>query len=303
MAQAFIRDVYFPHFLVMMLGTLTLLSMTLWEAARRGVRTIAPCIMRSPILPVAIFAAEAILALTTTSNKGSGFFAPVVPALIVLTAWAFARIDWARTALSALVAAVAIVSVVPLIDLHTPFAPEWVLEVPLLGGVTVTDGRGTIQRDEARAGYGAHNAVEPINDTTSRAWVALSVQTVVALMREAGPQGIVAFAFRNELYNVNTVNLQALLAAQSAFGARMIDPVVTGDTVGGYLDWLRRDAADACALLTSDRIGGDFAPAINRTFMEEAARKAGFVQEQTWSAPDGQNIVLWKHGVAPPNCK
>jgi hypothetical protein len=36
--------------------------------------------------------------------------------------------------------------------------------------------------------------------------------------------------------------------------------------------------------------------------MEEAARQADFVPARQWPAPDGQNIVLWKHRVAPPNC-
>lgn len=306
MAQAFVRDVYFPHFLAMLLGGLALLGVTLRAAARQGVGPTARRVLAAPILPAAIFSAEALLALTTSSNKGSGFFAPVVPALMLLTAWAFERIGRAgaaRAALTLLVAAVALVAAVPLADLRTPFAPEWVVEVPPLGGVTVTDGRGTIERDEARAGYGVRGAVEPIDDATSRAWVALSIRTVATLTREAGPQGIVLFAFRNELYNVNTVNLQALLRTRSAFGVRMIDPIATGNSVAGYLGWLRHDGADACVLLTSDRRGGDFFPAIDRGFMNEAARQAGFVPQQQWPAPDGQNIVLWKHRIAPSNCK
>jgi len=305
MAQAFNREVYFPHFIVMLLGTLALLGVTLRQAAWHGIGPTARRILHSPVLPVAIFSAEAILVLTTTSNKGSGFFAPVVPALMVLTAWAFGRLGErrpARTGLSALIAAVAIVAALPLLDLRTPFAPEWVAELPILGAVTVTQGRGTIQWDEANAGYGARNAVEPLDNATSHAWVNLSSWTATTLTQEGGQRAVVAFGFRNALYNVNTVNLQQLLRAGSAFGARMIDPTSTGESVEGYLGWLRREGTDACALLTSDRLGGDFAPAINRAFMEEAARQADFVPARQWPAPDGQNIVLWKHRVAPPNC-
>ncbi|MDR3539179.1 MAG: glycosyltransferase family 39 protein [Acetobacteraceae bacterium] len=305
-AQAFIREVYFPHFLMILLGAMALLGVTLREAVRHGTASTAHRILRSPVLPVAIFAAEALLVLTTTSNKGTGFFAPIVPALMVLTAWAFERIGDTRptrAALSVLVATGALMAAVPLVDLHTPFAPEWVAELPIIGPVTVTQGRGTIQLGEASVGYGARHAVQPFDNATSRAWVALSTQTASILTQEAGQHAIVAFGFRNALYNVNTVNLQHLLDTRSAFGARIIDPIVTGESVEGYLDWLRREGADACVLLTSDRPGGDFAPAINRPLMEEAARRADFMQVQQWPAPDGQNIVLWKHRIAPPNCK
>lgn len=306
MAQAFIRDVYLPHFLVILAGGLVLLAVFFRDIARQGVGATVRNSLAAPILPAVIFVVAAVLALTSSSNKGSGFFAPVVPALMLLTAWALDRLSEtarAQAALSGLVAAVALIAAVPLVDLRTPFAPEWAVEVPLVGGVTVTDGRGTIQRNEARAGYGVRGAVEPIDEPTSRAWVALSSYTVATLLNEAGPQGVVLFGFRHELYNVNTVNLQALLNTGTAFRVRMIDPAMTGNSIAGYLAWLRHDGAEACVLLTSDRLGGDFIPAIERGFMEQAAREAGFEPKQQWPAPDGQNIVLWKHKVAPPNCR
>jgi 4-amino-4-deoxy-L-arabinose transferase-like glycosyltransferase len=306
MAWAFSRDVYFPHFIVMLLGVLSLLWVALREAARHGIRPTAHRILHAPVLPVAIFAAEVILVLTTSSNKGSGFFAPVVPALMVLTVWAFRRLGESRpsrVAFSILIAAVTVVAVGPLLDLSTPIAPEWAANLPVIGGVTITDGRGTIQRDEARAGYGVRDAVEPINNTTSHAWINLSAWTATLLTQKYGPQAVVMFGFRHEFYNVNTLNLQQLLLMHSAFAVGMIDPAMTGESVAGYLGWLQHDGANACALLTSDRLGGDFAPAINRAFMEQAAREAGFVTVQQWPAPDGQNIFMWEHRVAPPNCR
>ena len=290
MAQAFNREIYLPHFLVMLLGALTLLGVTLRAVARHGIGQTTRRTLHSAVVPVAIFAAEAIVVLTTTSNKGSGFFAPVVPALMTLTAWALGRLGGSypgRAAVSAIVSTVAIVAAAPLLDLHAPFAPEWVANLPILGDVTVTDGRGTMQRNEARAGYGTHNSVEPIDNATGRAWIYLSSWTAATLTQDAGQHAVVAFGFRHELYNVNTVNLQQLLRADSAFAARMIDPTSTGESVEGYLGWLRAEGADACALLTSDRLGGDFAPAINRAFMQEAARQADLVPARQWPAGRG----------------
>jgi hypothetical protein len=221
----------------------------------------------------------------------------------MLAAWAFVRIGPARLVPSVVVAAVALVAATPLVDLRTPLAPERVAKLPILGTVTITQGRGTIQWDVANVGYGAEHAVQPIDDATSRAWVNLSIKTAAILTQYASANAIVAYAFRNALFNVNTVNLQHLLRAGSAFSARMIDPIVTGDSVDGYLAWLRGDAAEACVLLTSDRLGGDFPPAINRAHMEEAALLADFVRVEQWPAPDGQNIVLWKRSVPLEICK
>ena len=201
-----------------------------------------------------------------------------------------------------LVGAAGIVASVPLMDLHTRFAPEWVLNIPILGPTTVTDGRGNIQRVEARAGYGEAGSVEPINNATSRAWIEVSSSTAEAISIYNSRQGKVLFGFRNELYNVNTINLAQLLRSQSAFSVGQVDPTMTGESIDGYLGWLQTDGADACALLISDKIGGDFAPAVNRSFMAEAARRAGFYPVISWPAPDGQNISLLRHLKPLPNC-
>ena len=304
--RTFIHDVYLPHFLLISFGILALLADMLGKMVRQGLGPIIGRLLRSPALPVALFAAAAIVAITTSGNKGSSFLAPIVPALLVLTGWSFDRLGKWRTcrmALVALVMVLAITAAAPLLDLRAPFAPKRTIDLPVLGITNISDGRGTIQRYEASGGYGVPDAVEPIDNATSRAWVALSVSTAAILTQEVGQQPIVGFGFRHELYNVNTVNLQQLLHLHSAFSVRQVDPTITGESVEGYADWLRRDGADICALLTSDRIGGDFAPAVNRAYMEQAARETGFVRVRDWPAPDGQNIALWKRQTATSSCR
>jgi 4-amino-4-deoxy-L-arabinose transferase-like glycosyltransferase len=303
--QGFIDDIYYPHFLILLLGGLAACGVVsrviLWHGPVTAVRRV----FQSPLLPMVIFIAEVMIVITTSSNKGSGFYAPVVPACLVFTAWALYRLDeshLSRTFFLAPTVAVAIVAAIPLVDLHTRFAPEWAMEAPIIGGVTVTDGRGTIQRDEANVYYGPLHAVEPIDNATSRAWVSLSSWTATELTKGFGQQAVILFGFRNALYNVNTLNLQELLRVRSAFAVRQVDPVVTGESVAGYLSWLQGDGAQACALLTSDRLDGDFSPAINRSSMEQAARQAGFVPQRQWPAPDGENIVLWTRPTMPANC-
>ncbi len=305
MLQAFAREVYVPHFLMIVLGFFALIAVALSETVRRGLKPTVARLLWSPLLPIVIFTAEALLALTTSSNRGSGFYTPTVPAVVVLTAWSLHRLSGSRivAGLAAVsVTLVAILGTVPSLDLRPPFAREVTAILPILGPLTFTDGRGNIQRDQEAVGYGAPGALEPVNRLASRAWVSLSASTADRLTGAFGPHATVAFAFRNALYNVNTLNLQELLHAHSAFAVIQVDPAVTGETAEGYLNWLKTSTSAACVLLTSDRIDGDFAPAINREMMEQAARRADFVATQTWPAPDGQHITIWTHRVAPANC-
>jgi len=118
-----------------------------------------------------------------------------------------------------------------------------------------------------------------------------------------GVNAVVAFGFRQALYNVNTVNLQEVLRNGVPFALWQIDPTVTGESVEGYLSWIGREGAAACVLLTSDKVvHGAFVPAINPNFMREAARKAGFVPDQQLTLPDGQTVTIWKHQSVPSNC-
>jgi 4-amino-4-deoxy-L-arabinose transferase-like glycosyltransferase len=304
MISSFVNEVYFPHLFVMLLGLLALVVLTAQRAVQRGIVPAFWLVLRSPILPCLVFAAEAILMLTSSSNKGSGFFAPVSPALLTIAAWAFGTFSygWLRKTLGVFVTVVALMATIPMLDLHTPFAPVWLVNMPILGGGIMTQGRGNIQSDLAIIGYGKPDDVEPFDPDTNRAWVNLSNWTAATIGQEVGQDAVVAYGFRNAFYNVNTVNLQHLIDAKQAYGGRQIEPSLTGESVEGYLGWLKAEGTDACALLTSDRPGGDFRPIINRAFMQEAARQAGFEPGRSWPTPDGQTITLWKHKIKPANC-
>jgi hypothetical protein len=305
MLQDFGSSLYLPHLLMIILGFLGLLAITVRSAAADGAAQTARRILQSPALPVVIVAAEAVLVLTTSNNKGTGFFAPIVPSLLALTAWSLWRLSTSRrvdATVAILVALVAILGTVPSLDLRSPLARETVLGLPVLTGITVTQGRGTIQIAQAFVGYGARGAVEPVDRTTSRAWVTLSAVAADWLTQTFGLHATIAFSFRNGLFNVNTVNLAELLHAHGAFAEIQIDPTVTRPSVAGYRDWLKTVSASACALLTSDRLGGDFPPAIDRPMMAEAARQAGFVQRHLWPAPDGQMVGVWTPALTPPRC-
>ncbi|MCB8883910.1 glycosyltransferase family 39 protein [Acidisoma cellulosilytica] len=304
-AQAFSSQIYIPHFLLIILGMMVLSAILLRSAVQWGLISTLRRVTVSQILPVVIFVAGALAALTSSGNKGTGFFAPIIPACMVLTAWAFWHVHKSRVSragFAIVMIAIAVIAVVPLLDLHTVFAPEWSKNFPILGGTTITNGKGTIQTYEMVAGYGTRDTMEPISSADGKAWNNLSGWTADLLTQKAGQKSDVAYGFRSVLYNVNTINLQQFLRHGTVFSGRMIEPTLTGKSVSGYLGWLQQQASDACALLTSNRVRGDFAPEVDPVMMQIAARQAGFIPIQQWPAPDGQLISLWKRRMRPLAC-
>jgi hypothetical protein len=295
-------NLYLPHLLVILAGGAALIVAAGKAFVGMSNAAFLGRVLRSPMLPVLVVAAEALLALASTPNPGSAFCAPIVPVLLVASVWALLKLAGSRgyrLAVGAVLAAVAVLTTVPSVDLRSPFARPWSAVVPGLGGVMVTDGRGILLRYATEAAVGA----EHFDPAIGKAWVDVNAETAAIVAARAGPYAGVAFGFRHYFYNVNTVNLQHLLASGLPFGVRQVEPLVTGESVQGYLSWLTSDQADACVLLTSDRLGGDFLPAIDRASMEEAAKQARFVPVQQWPAPDGQTITLWQHEVPPANCR
>jgi hypothetical protein len=136
-----------------------------------------------------------------------------------------------------------------------------------------------------------------------RAWVKANRDTAATITRLYGGNAVIAFGFRHVLYNVNTLNVEQAARAGKRFGAHQVEPVVTGDTVQGYAVWLSKIGKNTCALLTSERIGNEFAPAVTRAFMQAAAEQVGFSPALRWSTPDDQTITLWTTREALPHCR
>ena len=300
------NDVYLPHLLAILAGGLATLALLGRTMMRDGIRGATRRVIASPLLPIVIFVAEAWLTLTSSQNKGSAFFAPLVPAMLVLTCWTFhalSRRHAYRLVLGVSTAVVVIVTVLPTVDLQTRLAKPFSLLLTETTGVTVADGRGTLQRYEAALGYGSNKAAVPMLKSDGSEWIELSLRTAEKIIRLQGEATVVAFGFRNALYNVNTLNLAKLINNPTAFAVRQIEPILTGNSVEGYRTWLTRDNPDICVLLTSDRAHGDFDPAIDRALMREAAEQANFVPKDSWPAPDGQVVTLWQPSTPPPNCR
>jgi hypothetical protein len=293
-------EIYLPHLVIIVAGGVAMLIVAYKEARKVRSTALLQRVLRSPMLPILIVVFEALLALTSSRNKGSAFFAPIVPMMLVTAVWALFRISSHRRynlAVISVIAAIAIMASMPLIDLRTPLASPWTA----FGYVRVTDGRGAIQEYEAWGGFGPTGIAEPISPDRGKAWINLDRETAAIITRMYGSTAKLVFGFRHRLYNVNTVNLQQLLTRATTFAAQQVEPIVTGDSVEGYLSWLASEDG-ACALLTSDKTSADFTPVVNRTYMRDAADRAGFTPIQEWPTPDGQIITLWQSRPLPPNC-
>jgi 4-amino-4-deoxy-L-arabinose transferase-like glycosyltransferase len=299
-------DVQLPHLLAIVAGLMATLVVALIAGLKTGPAGFLNRTLRSRMLPILIFTLAGLLALATSRNKGTAFFAPLVPALMVLTVWVFFKISenqFYRFSLVALFAALAVIAGAPFVDLRTPLARPWLAEVPGLGVVMVTDGRGYLQIYEANGGLGPSSVSEPLSAATGRSWVRLNAETANNITALYGPRSVIAFGFLHYLYNVNTVNLHQLLNTGVNFAPRQLDPMRTGDTIQGYESWLAREGGDACVVLTSDLARGDSAPAVNGAYMREAVEKAGLISAQQWPTPDGQTVTLWVHRTAPSTCR
>jgi 4-amino-4-deoxy-L-arabinose transferase-like glycosyltransferase len=298
--HAMVGDIYLPFFAVLCAAAVLGLGLLIGRLRKEGLgRTIAT-LLRSPAFLVFIVVAEQLAALTTSSNKGSGFFAPLIPPLAALMAYSLTGVPALRRHKARTVAAVGVLAALlwlPLIQLIPGLSHRYVTDLPFIGFSPISDGRGTIQSDEARAGYGAPGALAPVSSEQAHRWGALSNDIADYLINQFGKDILVEWGFRNELVNVNTVQLSNLLHRGSAFAAIMIDPSVVQESAVGYADWLGQNCAKRCVLLTSDRVSGDFLPPVNRPLMAQAARARGFSPVKTWIAPDDQRITLWTYGT------
>ena len=112
-----------------------------------------------------------------------------------------------------------------------------------------------------------------------------------------------AFGFLHYVYNTNTTGLEQWVSQGMWTAFAAIDPVDTGDTVAGDVNWMKRgSAAEACLLLTSDGERGHIHPLANQVTMAEAAKQAGFETIDGWAMPDGQRVILWRRNSQQLHC-
>lgn len=271
-------EIYLPHFAFLFAGAFALAVLFARLVHREGLATAVKRALMTGIAPLAIVIIEGVAALSSTGNKGTGFIAPLLPAMFVVAAWAFLRLLNGSATFSCGVIAMALLFSAPMFDITSPIARPWNANVPLYGPITVTSGFGVIQE-----WVGA----------TGPAWVDANARTVAELMHRGAANTRTAFGFRGSYLNPNTMGLELLLGGREPFATDTI-PMTLEDSARAYESWLT-EGTD-CLLLTINRNRdvNEYGPLVTPSFVELAARESGFTPTSTWSLPGGTTETLWR---------
>lgn len=297
--QSLAISVFLPYLLLLGVGGAVLVAVAGSEARRRGLRLVTLAAARSPLMPCVLVVIEGLAALTSSQNKGSGFVAPLIPAMAVCLGWAAARLPVRpRRLLGAAAAATVVLNVLAAADLGTTLARPRLLTLPVLGLIPVTDGRGTLQQYEAAEGIYTNPSAQPLSRRQGAAWVAANADAAARVRASGGPRVVTAFGFRHRLLNVNSVQIEELSVGAPPLPLAQVAPLVTTDTVDGYARWLSGgDASRACNLLTAAGDAYEFPPAVTTPSIEQAAQQEGFVRFTQWPLPDGRLVTLWRRAT------
>jgi hypothetical protein len=254
--------------------------------------------LRSPVslafTSLLVFVLEGYLALTSSTNEGTAFALPWLPALVVVAVAGAARVRPAalRPALGVLLVAVSLFGIAMKSGLVRPIARPHAVTMAVLGRVPLTDGRGIIQEEVEGAGYPIGNPTEPL-PSFHRRWlsVADSVTTVVlarAAHARIAPDLIVAMD--DGLLNNTRFRLAAALSTGRYLPVGRLAPAGAHDAAAAYEAQLR--GSHASALVTAPPT-----PGAKRTLtlgkVAEGARAAGFRPLQSFHLPDGRLLELW----------
>jgi 4-amino-4-deoxy-L-arabinose transferase-like glycosyltransferase len=289
---------HFPYVVLLSLGAFLHASFIARRWWRNGFGPTLETVVRSPLLVLVIFVVSALLVLASSSNKGTAFVAPVVPAMIVLAVWALFVPNWPRVlklVFGAGLAACLAFAILPAYNLDTPLAKRSVINVPMLGQFLLMDGRSPIEDYMSSTDIGDQNATRPISSEVSAAWMQMSLMTYDRLIAVAKPGQLVTFGFRGYVYNSNTVSMANILKSSTRLSITAIDPLAVGSTVEDYTAWLTQGAAGGtCILLTAPGNSTEILPAVNTPEMEEAARRLKFITVESWTMPNGRKVTMWK---------
>ena len=278
-------------------------AVLVWACARvwrrEGARRTVLATIRSPLLPSLVWVLWGVVMLTSSGNKGTGFTTPLIPAMALLTAWAFLRLPRvpARTLVGASLV-VLMFNTAAAADPTSSLAQPRVVELPWIGHAVWVNGAGSIQ-NYTRGGQ--RNPTDgQLTQAKGRAWHTAQVRLAHRL-DELGP-AFTTFAFRHRLINVNTVQLEQMLEGKDPLAITMVDPIAVPNDVEAMTDYLTTGtAATACLVLTAEGLAYEIEPIVDPDLMAQAARAAGFRRHSTLVLPDRRTVVVWRRAPMCPS--
>jgi 4-amino-4-deoxy-L-arabinose transferase-like glycosyltransferase len=292
-------SIYVPYALLVIFA-LAAFPITMYSQIRTNrTKLFFERIISSKSILFAVVILEFLCALTSSRNKGTGFVAPVVPPLIILSVFSIRTLNenkfFYRIFLTTVVV-IGLSSSISLLDLRSILARPVIVTLPGIGPATVTSGRGPIQIYE---GYGFGNGKEamPFTEAESKAWQRVISNTSGILVDENHTGAPVALGFMHLLYNANAIRLMMLLAGHD-MGLPAAYAVEIGNTGAAFSSWMTKGAASgACLLLTWAGHQGEIVPGIDKEAMEKSAVSVGFIRFRTWILPNGDLATLWRRNT------
>jgi hypothetical protein len=281
-AHVFLNDVYLPHFLIFLAtGVVAMVIAVKRLRGGIGVRTFLASLAEWPLLPSALLVVEGFAALTSTSNQGTGFSEPLVPALCVLSAWVLHTLVSRRLgpAPVAAVLCVALLVALPSLPVRWGLSGDWSARIPGTNSrVTITSGHGLVDQNGA-----------PTMDGLT--WRDIN-EKLANDLDEGAPAAI---AFRHFWLNNSSILYVRSLADDPRIFPVVLVPMEITDTVEQYTAWLLTgQAAQACRLATATGIANSFGPPVSDSKIREAAAAVGFVPVSSAAIPDGGEYTVWR---------
>lgn len=261
---------------------------------RAALRERAAAAARSDAIVPAFVIAEGYLALTSSSNDGTGFVVPLLPSLVALVVVATLRVPWRRARVT-LVAALCLVcafDVVMKADVVSGVSRVRSVTLPLLGRTTLTNGRGFIHQhlvNDACYELGPPTRWLPESE---RGWLPL-LASAVAPLAEVHPRGREARLFLSQSEPLLNPGSLRLAAYREGIRGGVFGLVDTGrvDTVAAYEDALGAARPDLVLTASAERC--HFGPAVTPGRVETAAAALGYTLVERLPTPDRRELRVW----------
>jgi hypothetical protein len=265
-----------------------------WIARQRGLVRAPWSARAAGVLALVVVVLEGYLVLTSSRNEGTGFALPWLPALVILGVTAAASIParTVRVALAGIVVVLSFGNILSKSGWFEPLARARTVAVPGFGRVTVTEGRGLIQREVGGDGYDIRPVTQPL-PAMHRRWLPLARDVVGWSLRRAEQRGEplnLTLGLDDRIFNNSRLILAAQLWFHRYLSVDYLNAFPDGDIVGSYRRQLLSPQPEN-ALVTGDPPPSG--ASITRSKVEAAARSLGFVRLKSFTLPDGRTIWVW----------
>ena len=256
-------------------------------------------ILRSPwVVPVAVIA-EGLVALMSSRNEGSGFLAPLVPAMCAVAICALFQVAADRAWRIAVIVVAVVFVAMPTYAMKSVVGGlvdqrlTWAVTVPGWGTTNVEDSSSPYQRhmaDEYRPDDPNGAQWQPVNaDVGAIVWDLTGGETRLP--------ALVTFGFNHRIVNPNTLELSWQMARGVQFPVALMTPTIPLDDVDGYSAELKGfDVFGRQILLLSCDPVGVYPPSLSCDAERRAAQGLGFHQYATVPLPDTATLQVWVQG-------